>query len=150
MSSVHPCHNTRDTGTALFVPAQNLCEVSPSVPQYPELPEVLYHFHTRARNFWKFCKTPILVPLPGIHKPHRTLPWNFEFSNFLNLILRLSARRRACPGHAQELVTTRERMTEAGSDGHWHLDEWKAGRRWAVLCRTSLSSTTQDGHRKEA
>ena len=62
-----PCHNTRGTGAALFVHARNFCEFCTRVPQYPELLEVLQPFHTRTRNFWKFCRTPI--PLPGIHKP---------------------------------------------------------------------------------
>ena len=30
---------------------------------YPELLEILKDFHTRTRNFWKFCKT--FIPVPG-------------------------------------------------------------------------------------
>ena len=60
----------------LLVPARNFGEFCTPVPQYPELLEVLQHFHTRTWNFWKFCKT---VPYPY---PESTNPTEHNLANF--------------------------------------------------------------------
>ena len=39
-----PCHNTRGTGTAPFVPARSFCEFCTPMPQCPELLEFCYSF----------------------------------------------------------------------------------------------------------
>ena len=62
--------NTRGTGTAfLYLPGTCVSSVRPC-HNTRNLWEFYKHIHTRTPNFWKFCKTPI--PLPGIHKPYRT------------------------------------------------------------------------------
>ena len=58
-----PCHKYAGYGYSIFTPARNFCDFCTPVPQYPERLEVLYDFHTRTRNFWKFCKT--FTPVPG-------------------------------------------------------------------------------------
>ena len=54
-----PCHNTRGTSTACFVPARVLCEFCTPVPQYP--------------NFCEFCNTSIPVlenSVSSVSLPH--------------------------------------------------------------------------------
>ena len=58
VSSVRPCHNTRKfwkfCKTFIPVPGTSVSSVGHSYP-YPELLWVLYHIHTRTRNFREFC-----------------------------------------------------------------------------------------------
>ena len=83
-----------------YYPCRNSCKLCTPVPQYPGYGYAIfkipgcgygheYNIRVPTRSFSEFCSTSITVPgtcinsaklpypVPGIHKPYRTQPWEF-------------------------------------------------------------------------